>query len=130
MRIKNPGWCMKMCGRGKSLGFIHHTGTGHELQRTADRAKSIGKLLHVDALNVICLNCGQLNPPESSYCRACGSHIQTCPISYLPFHPGDRYAACIPCHTHFHLDHLADWLSTNRNCPVCRKPLQVSLGSF
>ncbi len=77
---------------------------------------------------VMCIECGKMNPEGSKFCIACGSAIRICPISMQPFHPGDNYARCIHCDSYFHLDHLKDWM--NGNCPICKNPLEVVLGKF
>ena len=50
-----------------------------------------------------------------------------CAICLCDYEEGEKIRY-LPCHHHFHLECIDTWLTTNRNCPFCKHPVDTPLG--
>ena len=55
----------------------------------------------------------------------CLEETTTCSICKLKIDKNEKIYRCPECRSPFHIEHLADWLNENSDCPVCNVELSL-----
>ncbi len=55
----------------------------------------------------------------------CLEETTTCSICKLKIDKNEKIYRCPECRSPFHIEHLADWLNENSDCPICNVELTL-----